>query len=523
MKPEKSKRLYRDTYISRRLYSTNKGKKMELRKRVKETYGNNELLITVLFLIILAGIIRIILLSVTIDNPGDGQGWARMAFLWSRDPYFKTSGVFLPGFMYLAGLVDIFLPYNPYFSPRLLNTILGTLTVPVFYILLNKLYGRKVAIFSSLLLSLLPIHAGLSVSSLTEASHVFEILIGFLFLIYAIEKKEKRWVFICLSLFFLTLANMTRYESWMFIPLWPAYLYWKTRDKTLSLAFLTFLLAFPIFWMTGNYVASGSPLIGFFSAAESGPAAVGANPVSFVKAVIIILKKLAFQLSIPVMALILLGVISNLISIKDLKKQSPQILYLSIFFLFWSFMLYFAMLRGRSLWVVYLLFGIVIALPFAFFPFRKFKFFPIISFIILCLFIFLVVPPIYQELSETSYARIYVTKVKPIEMEQVASWLKESDYKSDYILMTRMGWKSKYLLLYFPEVSDKVEIVSPWANDTELSRFIESHHPTLLITRDSDKEFIERVERLTNHNFTRDNPVYQYGEIKVFRIPHDER
>lgn len=328
-------------------------------------------------------------------------------------------------------------------------------------------------------------------------------------------------VFTALSLLFLTLADMTRYEGWLFIPLWSAFLYWKTRDRSTSVVFLAALLLFPVFWTTGNYLTSGDPLIGFH-AAKTGAENTGTVYASLTAAVKIIFSRVEFQLSTPVLSLIVLG---SMLSIyhREVRNNSYHRLYLSIFLLYWFFMLYFAMLRGDSLWSRYLLFGAVISLPLAFLPFNKLKFSPAINLAVLCIFAFLVFQPVYQEMSETPYSSIFVTRIKPAEIEQVAFWLKESDYKSDYLLMTPMGWRSTYLPLYFPEMSGKYLTVTYWRDDAIISSFIEAYHPTLLISCDCDRGYIERVEKSINHNLTREDILYNYKDVKVFQISYTEQ
>lgn len=129
-------------------------------------------------LLLTAFVLRLFVLLSSVDIPGDGPARALFAYNWSQSPYIQTSGRnWLPGFMYLAGLFS-FLVSMPLVSTRILNLIIGTLTVPLFYALVHRVYGRAPGLFSAAVLALFPLHAGLSASSLTEASFLFAIIAG---------------------------------------------------------------------------------------------------------------------------------------------------------------------------------------------------------------------------------------------------------------------------------------------------------------------------------------------------------
>ena len=130
---------------------------------------------TLLVVVVVAIALRAAAAWLTIDIPGDGPSRAGIAYRWSLSPKLIRSGVWLPGFTYLAGSVCMLIP-NPRIAPRLLNVILGSASIPLLYVVTRRLYGNAVGLSAAALLAILPLHVGLSASSLTEAGLVFGML-----------------------------------------------------------------------------------------------------------------------------------------------------------------------------------------------------------------------------------------------------------------------------------------------------------------------------------------------------------
>jgi hypothetical protein len=117
-------------------------------------------------------IIGTIAIMLTVDSPGDGPAHGTIAYSWSQNPVIATYGVWLPGFMYMAGLCTMVLR-NPLLGPRVFNLGLSMLTIAPFYVMVRKLYGSLQALLSTIALVALPLRIGLGASSLTEASFIF--------------------------------------------------------------------------------------------------------------------------------------------------------------------------------------------------------------------------------------------------------------------------------------------------------------------------------------------------------------
>ena len=79
--------------------------------------------IDVAILTILAALIRTAVLLATVDTPGDGPVRALAAYSWSQAPHLVRHGIWLPGFLYLTGLVSYLFPV--WIAVRLLSRSSG--------------------------------------------------------------------------------------------------------------------------------------------------------------------------------------------------------------------------------------------------------------------------------------------------------------------------------------------------------------------------------------------------------------
>lgn len=479
-----------------------------------EAYGlkRYETLI-LLSLLVLASLLRSLAYLYTVDIPGDGPARAIMACDWSKSPHISTHGNWLPGFMYLAGIF-CFLVDDPLFSSRVLNLTIGTLTVPLFYLLVRRLYGRTIAFFSALILAFFPLHIGLSASSLIETSLLAEVIAAMVLLIRASEDTQNEKLCLSLGLLCLCLAVMTRYEVWLLIPLFPAYYVRKTGKFSTGILMLVILLIFPGAWMVGNYLSAGDFLPAFSSTTKMGPMAIGAQPVDIFEGIKIIGRKFVSHLGWIVSIAIGLGVLLESVQILKRKLDSERILYSLTAGIFWGFMLYFSVVRGNSLFDRFLLLGITLVVPFAGLPFLPYangrgRWLPLIICVVIASIGF----------SAFSYRPdVYVTPKQPREIQKLADWLKNSPYRNDAILTTKMGWQSSYLPLYFHDLSGRSLIVSVWTKESTLQVFVRDQQPSLLVTRDGDEEFQSRLEDLLGMSIHAERLIHREGAIKVYLL-----
>jgi len=206
-------------------------------------------------LTVAAFIIGIVVIMRTIICPGDGPAHAINAYQWAQHPRIETHGWWLPGFDYTVGIA-FFASHRLVLTPRLCNLVLDTLTIPMFYALVRKLYGSQTALLSSVAFVAFPLRIGLGSSSLTEAIFLFYVVGGLLFLVISVENG--RVVNLLIALGFLVLAEMTRYEIWPLIPLLLCYIYSRTGNIVASALSGVLLALFPLEWSASNYLNYGN-------------------------------------------------------------------------------------------------------------------------------------------------------------------------------------------------------------------------------------------------------------------------
>jgi hypothetical protein len=303
----------------------------------------------------------------------------------------------------------------------------------------------------------------------------------------------------------------------MFVPLFPAYYFLKTRNVKTTLAIIFVLGIFPLAWLTASYAHSGDSLSGYLFDAERGAAAVDEKAVGFLMGVAVLVHMMARNLGV-ILAIGIVGLVWQVARLASGKTSAEQSLYLAMVLLFWAFTVYFTSQRGWSLWNRYLLFGLVTMLPFIVLPFagsmKRHAHLPI-------LVVLLSVGSIGIA-TAWGLPSVHLRPAQPNEIKTLASWLTASPYRDDAVLLTRMGWHSTYLPLYAPALascpSARFKVVSFWAEDPEVARFVKSERPALLITQDGDESFQARVENLFGAKLRTEDLVYRLNTTRVYDI-----
>src|SRR5215475_4762872 len=85
--------------------------------------GARSLLTEVAILTVLAFLTRVAAFIFSLDAPGDGPIKAIIAYQWAKEPTLGLSGHWLPGYLYLTGLVSTIIPI-PWIALRLLNVVI---------------------------------------------------------------------------------------------------------------------------------------------------------------------------------------------------------------------------------------------------------------------------------------------------------------------------------------------------------------------------------------------------------------
>ena len=385
-----------------------------------------------LALITLAGCgLRLYAFTRFMDRPGDGPTKAMYAYNWSQSPHFIWHGVWLPGFEYLTGIFS-FIVKDPLITIRVLNLAAGVATVLVFYLLVRRIYGHISGLIAALILAILPVHVSLSVTSHTEATFLFEVIAGLLLLIMATDEGSHKKLCIVTSVFLICLATMTRYEAWLLIPFFPLYYFLKTKNWLESALILISLCLLPLAWSIGNYIHSGNFLLGFTAAEDP----TWSKSVSLVHAIKILGRITVKQIKWALVIMAGLGFVIQLISIgKREKDVIEKILHITITLFYWCVILKFAMVRGETLQTRYLLFPIVMILPFIMIPLSTYlanyskRFWMFTAFILIAF----TLPNM-----AIHYPVNDLTKKRPIEIKKLAEWLKHSPYQHQSVMMTKI-------------------------------------------------------------------------------------
>jgi hypothetical protein len=481
----------------------------------------------VLFLTLAALLLRGVVLVRTVEVPGDGPSRATLAYEWSRHPYLAKAGPWPPGFMYLAGTFG-FAVENPLVSSRILNVILGTLTVPFLYLLIDGIYGAPAAVFSAAALVVFPLHVDLSTTSLTEVSVLFELVAGLELLRRAALRRARHIGLLVAAGCCLILAEMTRYEAWLLAAPLPMYLYLKTRSRTSAGALAVALAAFPIAWTYGNAVYFGDAFAGFRAATSAD--ALGNPGVGLPAAWAVLAGSVAGHFGWILATAIVSGLLLATFAAVRAKLDVDPLLYLTVTGIYWLTMLAFAVARGESLYNRYLLLGFIISLPFAALPFvatqpddRHARAGVMTRAAAIVLGALVMLPVVWGSAPAWPQRRIttWVTREQPLDVERFTGWLADQRPDTSAIIATEMGWRSTYLPLYRPALAAHFAIVSEWHEDLFIQRFLLAERPALLVTTGGDERHLQRIERLLGATIGPDRLVYEADGLRAYALGED--
>lgn len=201
----------------------------------------------ILILIILAGFARFTVLFNSDNYPGNHVDQVIHAIRIHNNPdiglNFGGNTSMLYNYL-LAGVLHFW--YDPLLSPRIFTVIFGIFIIIPYYFLIELLFGKRIAFYSAILLSLDPLHV--IQSGLTTADVVFHFFIfSCLYYFFKFQREEKPVSALILSAILFNIASMLRFESWIFIPFLFILLY--RHNKKYSVIFLSIALILPSLWL----------------------------------------------------------------------------------------------------------------------------------------------------------------------------------------------------------------------------------------------------------------------------------
>ncbi len=213
-------------------------------------------------------VLRIIAFSFSKNYDGDAVIRIWMGADWLRDPFFvyhanPVTWVFGPLQYYLMALA-LSIWDNLLYSPRLVNLILGTLSIIPFYGIVRNRFGEKVGVYAALLFSFYSLHIKYSTVATSEVIYAFVILSA-VYCFFQYERARKS-IWLLATAAFINLAAMCRHETPMYAGLLVLMLliihrkdpFWKNLSR--AAVFGALCLLFTALWYMGDYLHQGDPL-----------------------------------------------------------------------------------------------------------------------------------------------------------------------------------------------------------------------------------------------------------------------
>lgn len=467
--------------------------------------------VVVLSLTIAAFILRLIAFFFFQEIAGDGPSRAMQAYMWYESPLLRPHMFWLPGYIYLTGAFNMVVN-DPLISTRIFNLLLGTLTVPIFYLLIQRIFNHITALLCATLLVVFPLHITLSVTSLAEVSLLLEIIAGSFLVLKAAETKGwRRNINLILSIFMFSLASLTRYEAWILLPLFPTYYLLKTGRFYQSLFLAIGLALFPIVWIVANLFQTGS-----FLSAHGADLIIAGKGANLLGALKILARHSINYLGWIIPLLAIAGLLLLFADAAKRQLSRERLLYLAIVSVTGLFFVKFGMDIGSGMWVRYLLFIFVMVLPLGTFVINRYLNLRIKPyFIILAVFI-VAAPPFVSQV--VNGHELYVTQKRAHGVETLGRWFENSPFSDSSILMTKMKWKSTLLPLYVPEIAFRYLIVSDWLHEYHLRGFISTYQPQLLITQEGEQKYISRIEKIIGAQIIEDRLIYDQDTFKAYDL-----
>jgi 4-amino-4-deoxy-L-arabinose transferase-like glycosyltransferase len=171
-----------------------------------------------LLLLLAAVVIRLVFLFVAPNNTTDAWSRYHYAVLWLQHPgslpQATSTDAWLPLHFWLMGAV-LWL-FKTEMAARFLTLTLGALTVLFYWGIVARVFDRRIATASSLVLALFGFHIAFSVTTGSEVPTIFFIAAGtYGWIRYA---TKERFLWVLFSALMLGAACLCRFEAWLCAP-----------------------------------------------------------------------------------------------------------------------------------------------------------------------------------------------------------------------------------------------------------------------------------------------------------------
>tara|TARA_Y100000310_G_scaffold339655_1_gene432977 strand:+ start:4666 stop:6105 length:1440 start_codon:yes stop_codon:yes gene_type:complete len=204
-----------------------------------------------------------------LDYSVENNGWSDF-IPSSEGPYgWPNMGFRAPLLPYL---LSPFYLFNLDFLVNFFIVFIGSLSICLVYLLGEKMFNKKVAIYSAILFLLIPLHVTYSAKILTGVLFTFFVLLTFLSFWKGYEEGEKKYK--VLFGVFLALTLLSRYTTLWLMPVFLLYFLVKDKslrflkDRYLWYSILAFFLTL-IPWFIYGMFEYGTPIGAFIHGAKA--------------------------------------------------------------------------------------------------------------------------------------------------------------------------------------------------------------------------------------------------------------
>ncbi|MCX8100408.1 MAG: glycosyltransferase family 39 protein [Geminicoccaceae bacterium] len=454
----------------------------------------------------LGGLLRLAVAFATVDIPGDGPSRAALGWQWRHEPRLVAEGSWLPLGEVLVGLTALLVP-DPRWAARALSLLTGTLTIPLLASLLARLAGPAPAVAAAALLALLPIHITLSAASLIDVPALFFSLLA-MRIAMALPAEGRPWPLLAALALAGGIATGLRYEAWLLLLLLPLHRLLVTRAPSAALLVALLLAPVPLYWLlTGLGGPAG--LVRAFAQVGASGATVGGRTVGLAEAAAIAVATLAQLAGPATLALAAAGSVL-LLAERGRAGTADRLIWLVATVAALLVTLVIARERGPSFVDRYALGAAVLALslaPLALAP----------ALLERLRGILLVIALAGSTALATALAppELYLARRFPNEIVELARFLDRERRAGEAILFTRAGWLPTYVPLLHPLGREDYRIVSWYLSEPALRAFLARRRPSLLVSREGDEAFLERIRAAGAEPGER---LARFGRLEVRRL-----
>lgn len=215
----------------------------------------------VLFLIIFGAAVRIHFLVTTpnfFSVEAEGYSKVQLMLQWNQSPLLYPDTNFGPLHMPLLKW-PWKLTGSLIWANRITSCLMGIALLPLAWGLTRRLFDKTTAIGALTFLTLASLPVKTSVVTLAEGPTAFFMVLGlYLLTVYTDHPKDK-WSFFAGSAIAFSLMSALRFETWLFLPIIPIWL-WIQKDFKRAVAFGAILSLFPLLHFYVCWTKTGDPL-----------------------------------------------------------------------------------------------------------------------------------------------------------------------------------------------------------------------------------------------------------------------